>query len=813
MKKTFFLLVMLFPLLTVAQEQNKYFYYYKGKKQYLELNTDYVFIASSAKQVPKKYSKILDNSTELKQDNAFNRITSKENFNETFWGGVKLMNKLSNKDYLEFIKNLKALKTIQIVSPYFKTKNVGKIGLSNFFYVKLKHLSDTALLNKQAVKYSCIVVKQDKFMPLWFVLSTTKTSDMNALELANVFYESNLFQYAEPDFIVEDIVNCGNDEFFSQQWGLQNNGQSGGLYGVDINACKAWDITKGANVVVAVVDQGIELNHPDLKNNIYPLSYDTESSSLGSLVRGRHGTACAGIIGADDNNIGTSGVAPDCRLMSISNYLASTLMSRNKRGEGINWAVNNGADIINNSWTIPINNQIIDDAITNALNNGRNGLGCVVVFASGNKNKNSVEYPSSTPGVISVGAIDRCGFRAGKNDYVPNSCDPWFDDRGSSYGGNLSLVAPGSHIYTTDRMGNNGYNYGNVWPSDISNRDYTANFGGTSAAAPHVAGVAALILSVRPDLTGQQVKNLLEQTAKKVKPDEYSYTTHSNKPNGTWNKYVGYGLVDAYAAVNQVAPRITGAHLVCNQSTYSITNFPEGASVQWSTSNSNLQLISGQGTSEAVFKKKGNGSCIVRATISAYGNNIPLEKTVWVGKPFAYTAGFNPTVCVGVIPNENYMLPFSPGADNYFMSCNSPGLDVSIAGITNTGVAVDIFAYMAGNYQATLKTTNQCGYTTTSAYITAQNCGGGGLGGFFAVYPNPAGNDVTIRIPQSSVAASKGFSKEPYYIQIWDKYSLVKTIRTKSLQTEIPISSLKTGYYYVVVIINGKKYKQQFFKQ
>lgn len=173
------------------------------------------------------------------------------------------------------------------------------------------------------------------------------------------------------------------------------------------------------------------------------------------------------------------------------------------------------------------------DAIQNAITNGRNGEGCVVVFASGNDNS-TINYPANAiSDILAVGAISACGER--KN---PSSCDGenWW---GSNYGVALDIVAPGVLIPTTDRTGSAGYGSG----------DYFMSFNGTSSACPHVTATAALILSVNPELTQKQVANIIESTAQKV--GGYSYTTTSGRPNGTWNNEMGYGLVDAFAAVSQ----------------------------------------------------------------------------------------------------------------------------------------------------------------------------------------------------------------------------------------------------------------------
>lgn len=165
---------------------------------------------------------------------------------------------------------------------------------------------------------------------------------------------------------------------------------------------------------------------------------------------------------------------------------------------------------------------MLDDAISEALTKGRNGLGCVITFATGNDNS-SVGYPAnSNPKILAVGAISPCGERKS-----PSSCDG--EGWGSNYGDEIDVVAPGVKIPTT------------------SNTGYTMTFNGTSSACPHVAGIAALVLSVNPSLTQSQVNDIIEQTAQKI--GTYSYIQKIDRKNGTWNKEMGYGLCNAYAAV------------------------------------------------------------------------------------------------------------------------------------------------------------------------------------------------------------------------------------------------------------------------
>lgn len=485
MRRFLIVFLIFFPLLLVAQSK-EYFYYYRGQKQYLELNTDYVFILTSEPDMLMNHDIVKRDNVKLQEVMSYNNVEGKKKSSDLYWAEIPI--DIQRKSYNEQLQQLRNINGVELVTPYFKSKSSKKIGLSNFFYVKLKTLADTTLLRKYSNEQNATVVKQNKFMPLWFTLSCTRNTSRNALEMANIYYESKQFKCAEPDLMVDDILACVNDPFFPNQWGLRNIGQYNGTTGIDIKTCDAWRLSTGRNVTVAVIDQGIELNHRDLQANIHPLSYDTENGTSPSILRGNHGTACAGIVGAlRNNNIGIAGAAPDCRLMSISSTLTLGPELRQRLANGINWAVQNNADILSNSWASnDLSSALIDDAITNALINGRNGLGCIVVFCSHNDNS-SIRYPAnSNPNILTVGAISPCGQRKS-----PSSCDG--EGWGSNYGSQLDVVAPGVLIPTTDRQGNLGYNPnfpihtqngGNKITSDYTNRDYTVWFNGVLPLRP-----------------------------------------------------------------------------------------------------------------------------------------------------------------------------------------------------------------------------------------------------------------------------------------------------------------------------------------
>jgi len=548
--KIIIIALLFFFLVNSTYSQTQYGYYYKGEKRYFTLNTEYAFLSLGEPQLPEYIIQHNVNFSELQSDKSCKKKYHEKKGTCRFWTELHFEEPLSEKQYLELLSDIKSQNKDIIISPCLQSKNKEKIGLSNFFYVKLKEEKDTLLLRQTVESTNTVIIEQDAFMPLWFVVSTTSLSDYNAIELANIFYESGLFQCAIPDLMVGGTLTCVNDTYFTDQWGLRNTGQYGGISGIDIKACESWQISTGSNIIVAVFDEGVELDHPDLAANIYPLSYDSENDITPSTIYGPHGVACAGIIGAVKNEEGIAGVAPNAKIMSISSQLMSmyppSILIMQKRAKGINWAWQNGADIICNSWgSNYLEGEYITDAIDNAVIQGRGGLGCVVVFATGNTNQNMITYPASLPTVIAVGAISPCGERKS-----PSSCDSTFH-WGSHYGNELDIVAPGVFIPTTDLQGLVGYNPDSGIPDNYTDLDYTRWFSGTSAACPHVSGVAALILSVNPNLTGQQVHDIIESTAQKVRPDlyDYNYDNIDIHPNGTWNEEMGHGLVDAYAAV------------------------------------------------------------------------------------------------------------------------------------------------------------------------------------------------------------------------------------------------------------------------
>jgi hypothetical protein len=338
-----------------------------------------------------------------------------------------------------------------------------------------------------------------------------EVEDINqVVAIANKIQASGLVEFCHPDFYAP--VTLFQDPLYAQQFQMHNTGQTidgyAGQNDVDIDAPEAWAITTGSSsVIVGVIDDGVE-NHEDMNNGsgntritggYTPLNGGNGAPTASSA----HGQSCAGIIGASHNSLGVRGAAPQSNFLTVNIFAGSETPT--DIANGINWAVSNGAWVLSNSWgytSCTASYSVLTNAINSAASSGRGGLGCVVVFASGNGSKNCVDYPANLASVIAVGAVTNQGVRSSY----------------SNYGSDLDIVAPSNGaagVRTTDRMGSPGYESGN----------YTNTFGGTSAACPAVSGVAALVLAANVSLTGAQVKQILEDTADDMGPagDDLEY--------------------------------------------------------------------------------------------------------------------------------------------------------------------------------------------------------------------------------------------------------------------------------------------------
>jgi len=319
------------------------------------------------------------------------------------------------------------------------------------------------------------------------------------------------------------LVYLPDDPDFPKLWGLHNTGQSvnneTGTFDADIDATDAWDITMGnPNVIIAIIDTGADLCHPDLKANFLPRG--TEDWNFADAADPvpedtfGHGTHVAGTSAAADNTIGIIGVAPRCRIMPLKVDLTSG-MNQN-RADAINYVAAQAAAnasyryVINCSWKMSGDHAGVHNAIINAVN--KNVLVC---FAAGNAHQDidgspgtppiPPFYPAVYPEVIAVAALDQKDIRANF----------------SNYGAKVDVSAPGVNIYSTYL--NDTYDFMN----------------GTSMASPHVAGLAALIWSRNPTLTNHQVRKIIESTCDNI-----------DAKNPNYAGKLGKGRINAFRALS-----------------------------------------------------------------------------------------------------------------------------------------------------------------------------------------------------------------------------------------------------------------------
>ncbi len=337
------------------------------------------------------------------------------------------------------------------------------------------------------------------------------------------------------------------------QWHLRNTGQNGGTLGVDVNVVPAWNLYQGTGIRIGIVDDGLEVTHPDLAANVDLLNdYDfnglDEDPSPG--VEDFHGTACAGVAAARGNNgIGISGTAPEATLVGMRLIAAPTTDADEADAFAFKKDI---VAIKSNSWGPydgaygsggpgPLSLAAMQDAVTN----GRGGKGTVFLWAAGNGNgsgdDSNYDGWANSPHAIAVSAINEKGRAS------------WYSEPGA----NILVCAPSNGgkqgITTTDRAGAMGYNEegGTVEYPDLTDTDYTNTFGGTSSATPAVAGVVALMLQANPNLTYRDVQEILVQTA--TQNDEFDGGWVTNGGGLHFNERYGAGLVNAQAATAMAA--------------------------------------------------------------------------------------------------------------------------------------------------------------------------------------------------------------------------------------------------------------------
>jgi hypothetical protein len=579
-----------------------------------------------------------------------------------------------------------------------------------------------------------------------------------------------------------------NDTQFSNQWYLNKIGMVSG-----------WNKARGGNCVqVAIIDSGVDIAHEDIGRGVD--TYDNLWRNLGEdawtdpnnpatgngidndgngLIddwRGwdfvdsnndvrspvnTHGTRVAGIVAAKlNNNRGISGIGggpnnTGLQLMVLG--VGELGPSSAALDDAILYAVQNGADVIQMSLTVA-QTAAIDNAIQTAINNG-----IPVVCASGNNNS-GVSYPANNANVIAVGSTNQ-------NDQRSSF---------SNFGDVLFISAPGEQIRSTQL--NNTY----------------GNDDGTSFSAPQVSSVIGLIRSISPNLTVQQIRNVLSSTADKV--GGFNYNWDPNRPGHS--RELGFGRLNANAALNSVFPSVNGPTLVCTNGTFTLNN-PPGAATWSVTPSSVVSPSSGSGT-VANIARVGNGS----ATITFNFGCANISYGFWVGNPttmpeftnVTFDGMLTPSVCpdlnqtfttgqhtLTALTNVQNSFPVFTLYSSGFISGSGSGNNF------NFNVKRDDIKFTV-SYRITDKcaTVERCTYFSNTGPIAS-----------VVIYPNPAEDRVTIQLGKEG--------KLKQVVLFSNTQAQVFSDETIEKEMVIQTSGFPDGNYIVKITIGDKVYDHHLY--
>lgn len=312
---------------------------------------------------------------------------------------------------------------------------------------------------------------------------------------------------------------------------------------------------------------------------------------------------------------------------------------------------------------------------------------------------------------------------------------------------------------------------------------------------PHLmlAGVAALVLSVNPNLTEAEVRNIIESTAQKVNPNTYFYATHSSRTNGTWNNQMGHGLVDAYAAVLK-ALYVSGPTTLCSQGVYTIDNLPLGATVTWQVG-SGLSVSTSQNTATVTATGSGISSWIkVQVTVGSKIFDLP-QKNIWVGSTTSSITGpqhvpnggneYYYAIPSGDLDNVSYQWSITPTIP---FTASGPNMDVN-------------FPYTNADYSIKLTTTNSCGSTVKYHYIAT------GEYEPDRVYPNPSSDMVYVNLNGTVGEISTAQFKAAHQVsgELYDYLgNLVTKVTIVNGKASFSVGHLSKGVYILKINASGQ---------
>lgn len=439
-------------------------------------------------------------------------------------------------------------------------------------FVKFRDEEESAACRQVLHELDLTIKEELTYANNAFFVAAPEGTGQAVFDLAEQLHRRDDVEYAHPEL----VKKRARKTIFEPQWHLKPTRINNRDVVAHANVHAAHTITRGEGVTIAIIDDGVDIDHPEFRSAakvVFPrdVSFPADrAQGLDPRPRGKdsnHGTACAGVACASGLE-GASGVAPAAKLLPIR--LAAGLGSQQEANAFV-WAADHGADVISCSWG-PMDGRWFDPddelhthieplpastklAIDYAVTRGRAGKGCVVLFAAGNGNESADnDGYASYEKVIAVAA---CNDRSKRSAYSDFGRAVWCAFPSSDFGvpeeSRPEPLTPG--IWTTDRVSRLGYNEGLLAEGDAAG-NYTNSFGGTSSACPGAAGVVALMLSAHPSLTAPAVKELLKRACDRVDTAGGAYEVDGH------SRFYGYGRLNAERAVNLVHEEAREALLV-----------------------------------------------------------------------------------------------------------------------------------------------------------------------------------------------------------------------------------------------------------
>jgi serine protease len=471
--------------------------------------------------------------------------------------GFILCSLRSSEDYRRFVDSLRFTAGIAAVEPYFVTDKGVPLYVGDAFSAAFKEGVGRSTVDSINTAYHVIIDHELPNMPGVYLLRNTKLSGNYTVDLANLYHDLSVTRYAAPVFGVRPVFN-GYKLYDYYSYCQKHLKKIIGKF----DTASVWDfsgvLNSNRHVTAAVLDDGIVRNHEDLPANRILSGWDFGDHDSIPIERSQdgHGMAAAGIIAASNTTDSVAGQQQSTGLFSLNPqaYILPLKISdrygwiidAEQLAEVFTFAQGNGAEVISNSWDFPYDcryaDPTLDDAIYRAFALGRHGKGCPVIFASGNFPGPPVVYPACLSTCYAVGAVDT-------HDSLW-----WY----SAYGSELDAVAPTGDVclagdeWTLDQMDTLGFNtlasplqtcstvVNWMCGNKYATHNYDCHYGGTSAASPKAAGIAALLLGKDSTLTARQVYNILDSSAVPLAPSVPSV-------------YFGYGRLDAYRAVLSIS--------------------------------------------------------------------------------------------------------------------------------------------------------------------------------------------------------------------------------------------------------------------